>query len=202
MLPGGLGVGALPVAPGARTTSGSGGSGATSSRTTRAAPGCRSSRSSALALAEPRGRRPALRPLVSDAGRILEPHDGSGSRAHSVVRLRAAQSPLILARRAALVLARWLASACSPAPSRQLRAPAVSGEPRGQPRDCVAADDLRPMRRGEPPDDAQHHAPGTTDSDRTQRRLQDLARAWSGPDAATGFERQGASRARLGRRAS
>ena len=34
--------------------------------------------------------------------------------------------------------------------------------------------------------------PGTTHSDRTQHRLQDLARAWSGPTP-PGFERQGAS---------
>ena len=105
--------------------------------------------------------------------------------------MRAAR-PAIHARRAALVAVRdGPGDRPAPRPRRGCAAPCVPGEHRGAAR-LGRPGDLRPVRRREPPDDAQHRPPGRTHPARTQHRLQDLARAWSGPTP-PGFERQGAS---------
>ena len=116
--------------------------------------------------------------------------------------MRAAR-PAIHARRAALVLfAMALGRRRAPRPRRGHPAPCLPGEHRRAAR-LGRPGDLRPVRRREPPDDAQHRPPGDDPHRPHPAPAPGTSPGrWSGPTP-PGFERQGASqRLRLGRERS
>ena len=154
----GVGVGALPVAPRVRTTSGSGGwarparglrpPGRDAGRRGRAAGSRRTSRTTPF----------ERTPDSWTSRRILRHTMDDPARAAPRRRL----APLVAPACSRRVLARHGPAAADDAGSRPPRRPprqAVPREPRERPR-LRPPDELRPVRRRERPDDAQHHAPG------------------------------------------